>query len=359
MARQVAVTRSFRVNPDTAKNYATKVCDFYDFCEDVLGTEPVFSRDNCAWFFEDYVSNGTGQKVRAHTAIYPTLSAWADFARDVGITEFPFPGTSLRAQLVRDIQGIENRYPHEPNRDTPITFDILERIAPLYGIGSAADLWSCRDPGALVRWARIVVAQGACMRACEHRHGCRVSDVEVHDGYVTILVGSRAEESKYARRPRHAILHEWCSHLSAAHVLRVLLARIHGVNGTTTGGDDRILFASGCNIASQHRSKPEPWSTKNGRHGALSRLRHACSLIGVDGHATLSGRCLRAGGATDLFAVNASVLFVKSQGGWKSDAYQIYNRPTAKQRAVLARVYASRRRLNYVFDRHDFFRGIP
>ena len=70
-------------------------------------------------------------------------------------------------------------------------------------------------------------------------------------------------------------------------------------------------------------------------------------------------RCLRDGGATGLFAVNASVLFVKSQGGWKSDAYQIYNRPTAKQRAVLARVYASRRRLNCVFDRHDFFRGIP
>ena len=45
--------------------------------------------------------------------------------------------------------------------------------------------------------------------------------------------------------------------------------------------------------------------------------------------------------------------------GSKSDAYQIYNRPTAQLRAVLARVYASRRQLNSVFDRHDFFRGIP
>ena len=68
MERQVAITRSFRVNPDTAKGYAAKVCDFYDYCEDedVLGTELVFSRDNCAWFFEDYISKGTGTKVRAH-----------------------------------------------------------------------------------------------------------------------------------------------------------------------------------------------------------------------------------------------------------------------------------------------------
>ena len=158
MARQVAITRSFRVNPDTAKSYAAKVCDFYDYCEDVLGTDPVFSRDNCAWFFEDYVSRG---------------------------------------------------------------------------------------------------------------------------------------------------------------------------------------------------------ATKGRKPGALARLRYACGLVGVERHESLSGRCLRAGGATDLFAVNAGVLFVKSQGGWKSDAYQIYNRPTDAQRAALARVYAERRRILDKFDRHDFFRGIP
>ena len=39
--------------------------------------------------------------------------------------------------------------------------------------------------------------------------------------------------------------------------------------------------------------------------------------------------------------------------------YQIYNRPTGKQRAVLACVYADRRRFSSVFDRHGFFRGVP
>ena len=359
MARQVAITRSFRVNPDTAKSYAAKVCDFYDYCEDVLGTDPVFSRDNCAWFFEDYVSRGTGTKIRAHTAIYPILSAWADFARDVGIEEFPYPGTFLRSQLVRDIQGIENRYPHEPLRDVPITFGILEKLAPLYGFNSVRSLWECDDLTKLVRWARIVVAQGACMRACEHRHGCKVSDVTICDGFVSILVGSRPEESKYKRRPRRAVLHIWGSHLSAGYVLQVLLSRVHKVSGSSAVNDDRVLFAAGCDVGAKQRTTAEPWATKGRKPGALARLRYACGLVGVERHESLSGRCLRAGGATDLFAVNAGVLFVKSQGGWKSDAYQIYNRPTDAQRAALARVYAERRRIHDKFDRHDFFRGIP
>ena len=74
----------------------------------------------------------------------------------------------------------------------------------------------------------------------------------------------------------------------------------------------------------------------------LKRLQALASQCGVRGR--IAGRSLRAGGATDYFAVDAGVQFVKHQGGWKSDAYLRYDRPTPAQRVFLATKYAKRLR---------------
>ena len=158
-------TRAARVAPNTAASHAARVEEFYDHCEDELGTEPHFSYDNLSKYFYDYVTAGTGTKQRAHPALLSFLSAFSDFATDTEIDDFQYtyPGTRARARIERYIQGIENEFPHVVQRDVPITYGILEKIAPMFGIDSPASLWIVgqRCPERLLAWGRLITAHDA------------------------------------------------------------------------------------------------------------------------------------------------------------------------------------------------------
>ena len=66
----------------------------------------------------------------------------------------------------------------------------------------------------------------------------------------------------------------------------------------------------------------------------LRRLRELAQLAGMaeDDVARLEQRSLRAGGCTDAFAGGMLRAAIMRQGGWSSEAVDIYNRPTTSQR---------------------------
>ena len=75
---------------------------------------------------------------------------------------------------------------------------------------------------------------------------------------------------------------------------------------------------------------------------AYNRRVNQCRDLCVVG--AVSGRSLRAEGATDLFAVGATNQFVKHQGGWLGYSFVRYDRPTPATRVFLANKYSRRLR---------------
>ena len=86
------------------------------------------------------------------------------------------------------------------------------------------------------------------------------------------------------------------------------------------------------NICEARLDTHVPWQ----KH--LEWLQNLCRLAGVSG--IITGRGLRAGGATDYFSVGATAAWVRRRGGWLSDAYLRYDRPTPRQRVFLADRYS-------------------
>jgi hypothetical protein len=125
--------------------------------------------------------------------------------------------------------------------------------------------------------------------------------------------------------------------MSAAHVVRAVLERVHRQHGSKP---NRTLLPAG-SIGHNVRPAEQQWRPWTGKGGDLAFFRSCCARIDVPGAITITGRALRAGGATDWFAADATEQWVKAQGGWaeRSTAHLIYNRPTEEQRAIMARHY--------------------
>ena len=94
---------------------------------------------------------------------------------------------------------------------------------------------------------------------------------------------------------------------------------------------ERVLFSAVTDTDS-YIAVAEPWRAK-----ALPRL---CCYAAQCGVVVATGRCLRAGGATDFFASNAPHWWIKRQGGWKGRAVDRHNQPTAQQRNAAAALYS-------------------
>ena len=299
---------------------------FYRFCA-AADIEPSFdSYDALTAFCQWYVEGVGDKKLRAHTTLGSYLSAFADHCADRGLP-FAFKDTPLRRRVNRFIQGHKNLFPHEPRRTVALCLDKLGHIAADYGFRTVADLYR-RPIQWLSRWARVISAHDGFMRPCEHSQGYRLSDITDCGSYVAMLVGSRANESKYKHQPRTVTLPVRTSYLSAGFVLRVLVSRLHAAV-PAADRDRRILF-SAVTAADGYIAVAEPW-----RQQALPRLRRFAAQCGV---VVATGRCLRAGGATDFFARGTPRWWIKRQGGWKGRAVGRYNQPTVQQRHAAAAV---------------------
>ena len=333
---QVRRTEQARVEASVADTYRKHVLEYFEFCAE-HHFDPTFGYKSITAFAQHYVAGSGDAKLRSYKTVYKYLSAWADYAYINNCPNFPFKDTFQRRRINRFITALGKRFPHEPVRDTPLVLNILINVCIYYDIRSPSDLLIV-DRSKLVQWARVIAAHDACMRPCEHAKGLRCSDV-IDDGlsFITLRVGYRSGERKYKQGPgRRAVLNVRLSHLSAGYVLRVLLGRVHG--GKSRGEhDDRVLFPITARSGLIDESaSPRPWG---GRLGDLQTLRNACERAGVPGARRVTGRSLRAGGTTDYFAAGCTSAWIKLQGGWTSNAYEIYNRPSPAQRGAMAAVY--------------------
>lgn len=326
---QIGLTKRARVYDSTHEGYSRQVQQFFDVAR-AANLEERFTYDSIVFFCQWYVTGDGAVKRRAHTSLPKFLSAWSDFclANDM---PFAYPGTHLRKRINKFIKGLKNRFPHQSKKTVPLCLDSLASVAAQLGFRSANDLYK-RSPRALTQWARIITAHDAFLRPIEHSRGCRLSDIADHGGFVTMLVGSRELESKYKHDPRSCVLPVRVSHLSAGFVLRVLIQRVHATVGSDSRSS-RILFSSfSGSRADVYQGVAESWQRL-----AFPQLRLLAAKAGV---VVASGRCLRAGGATDFFARNAPRWWIMRQGGWNSNAVDRYNQPTVQQRHAVAAVYS-------------------
>lgn len=326
---QIELTKRARVFDSTHVGYNKQVEQFFAVAR-AARLEEEFTYESIIFFCQWYVSGDGATKQRAHTSLPKFLSAWGDFclANDL---PFAYPGTHLRKRINKFIQGLKNRFPHTSKKTVPLCLDVLASVAAQLGFRSAADLYR-RSPRTLCQWARIITAHDAFLRPVEHSKGCRLSDFDDHGSFVSLLVGSREEECKYKHGPRTCTLPVQVSHLSAGFVLRVLVSRVHG-NVARGDRDDRILFSAfGGTRGDIYQGVAESWGRT-----AFPQLRRLAAHAGV---VVATGRCLRAGGATDFFARQAPRWWIKRQGGWSSKAVDKYNQPSLQQRHAIAAVYS-------------------
>ena len=326
---QVELTQRARIFGSTHVEYNKQVEQFFAITR-AAGLEEEFTYESIVFFCQWYVSGDGSTKQRAHTSLPKFLSAWGDFCLANGIP-FAYPGTHLRKRINKFIKGLKNRFPHESKKTVPLCLDALASVAAQLGFRSASDLYR-RSPRALTRWARIITAHDAFLRPVEHSRGCRLSDVADHGSFVSLLVGSRENECKYKHDPRTCTLPVQVSHLSAGFVLRVLISRVHG-SVRRCDRDDRILFSSfSGKRADVYQGVAESW-----KRTAFPQLRRLAAHAGV---VVATGRCLRAGGATDFFARGAPRWWIMRQGGWNSKAVDKYNQPSLQQRHAVSAVYS-------------------
>ena len=291
---------------------------YYEFCE-AMCIPDTFNEQGITAFMQHYLFTG-----RAHTSLPGFISAWREYADDAGVM-FPGAASAAMRRISKFIRGAQLRFPHTPRRSVPLILARLLAVAAHLGIRRGADLERV-STAVLSFYTRLVVAQQACLRPCEHDAVLTVGDVSVHRGHIRLRVGVLPAARKIKRRPpRTALLAFGAGRfgfLAAGTALRVLLRRLHRRCPPQASLFPR--FAGGIPLP-----RHQPWRLD------LRRLRAVVAVVLPSVDITrIDGRSLRSGGATDLFAVGATATWVQRQGGWRSDAVQIYNRPGAASRGA-------------------------
>ena len=324
LLHSAAATRRAYVTAATHVEYERKARVFLRFCDSV-GAARIFHPDTIIIFFEMWLLDGG--KV---TTLPNFLSAWRDVC-DERHMYFPPKGSLEWRYIGKYLRGARMRYPHVARRSTPLTLSLIRLVLADVGVTHVHDYETC-SIAVLSFCARLLVAHAAMMRTCAHTAGCTVGDVSQPSAaagrFFLFRVGYSVTARKIKLRPaRSCILPRITDVLSCGYALHVLLRRAHG----RPSAPGAVLFPR---TGSDRR--PLPWLDM--RAAVRAALRPHLSRVGAP-LTTIDGRSLRAGGATDWFSADAPRWWVKSQGGWLSDAVDIYNRPTpvARFRSAPAR----------------------
>ena len=278
----------------------------------------MFHPDIIVLFFEDWLLDGN-----AVTSLPNFMSAWRDVC-DERFMYFPAVGSHGHRYISKYLRGARVRFPHTATRSTPLVLALIRLVLLDLGITTIRDYESC-SIATLSFCARLLVAHAAMMRTCAHAAGCTVGDVsqprDAAGKFFVLRVGYTVSARKIKLRPpRLCIIPIVPDVLSCGFVLSVLLRRAH----TSPSSDSDVLFPR-C----RSTRAALPWLTMRSAIRAALKSRLARDGISV---ASIDGRSLRAGGATDWFSAHAPRWWIKVQGGWLSDAVDIYNRPTADAR---------------------------
>ena len=325
--RAAEETRQQHLAVTTRRGYERKAFDFFNYCAD-MGFASDFRYSQITAFFEWYLTGDDNNRPGANTSLFGFMSAWRSYAEERMLF---FPATDSRElrRIRQHVRGAQVRFPHVVSRDLPVTLAILAFVADSLGINSYDDYFTCTID-VIAFMCRLLVAHAACMRTCEHKDGCSVSDVSHPrpgvDGrplYTIFRVGEEPRSRKIKRRPaRQTVLPFGHHRLSAAGVLSVFMRRFR----SRADAHDPLFIGSTHGIPSRFAA---PWRED------LLRLRRIIASAPRDAdipRGNLGRSSLRAGGATDWLAAGASREWVMQQGGWMSDAIDIYNRPSPASR---------------------------
>ena len=261
------------------------------------------------------------------------------FCADADGLDFPRPTSLTWRRMTRVMRALRLRDPSVEKRCYPLVWSWLRRMLAVDGITDVSMLFAasfCLYK--LVFWSRVLVAHCAMMRACEHASGMCSSDLSVvatppslasagfWPNYFVLSVGSLppdlqprlASNRKLKLRPaRSSILPVWFSLESAGLWVFALTRRLRLLDHP-----DALLFP---NVIDGVVS-PRPLAGKY----FLKRLRLLATGAGMPAAEVtqLEQRSLRAGGCTDAFARAMPRASIQRQGGWTSDAVDIYDRPS-------------------------------
>ena len=285
-----------------------------------------------AWYYSQQFTQRT---LPAHWSAFR-------FCCDVHGMTFPLPESVCWRRMRRVMRALRLRDPTVERRCFPLVMLWLLRMMHVDGVHSVADVLSERFPLArLVFWARVMVAHRCMMRGCEHAGGMLGSDLRLRDtpnalqpefwgGYYELAVGSAPPdlEPRFAtnrklklRAARTCLIPVRGSLTSAGLWLLVMVRRLYG--GFIP--DTAILFPD----VRQSLPRARPMTTK----AFIRKLRVLARAAGMDATdvSRIEIRSLRAAGCTDAFAGSMPRALIMRQGGWTSDAVDLYNRPAVDQ----------------------------
>jgi hypothetical protein len=325
---EVARTALARVHATTSIQYSAEVRKYFDWCGQ-QGRSLTFTTTNLCAYGQWYVAGFGSTKVHAWQTLASKLSALADHAT---MHDMPFPHkrTEQRRFLNRWLQGLRARFPHVPVQDLALTLILLKELGVVLGIRSRADLYRV-DAHILVLWTRMLLMHDAFLRSCATVYGMQLRDMDPRSDHFRVTVGRRAAERKHkdADRGRRIVPVEVLdSHLSGGACVRALIATVH------QGAKPEAVFLPRISAGGRIYSTCVPWKQFRQQVATL------CVRAGVAGR--IGPSSFRGGGATDAFAIDASYLWVKAQGGWESSAFERYIRPTLAQRRHVGAIYAGR-----------------
>ena len=296
---------------------------FFTFCfrSDLL--PPLFTAEHMCAFFQWHVGGFDSVKHHAYTSCASFISAWRDHATHVGGYTFPGKKSIAILRVNRFINTLGRLFPHQAATGVELTLARIAAFAHYWQVNSmrAVEQLDLRPLGL---YTRLLLAHSAMLRGCEHKHGMRISDIVDRGSHYSLTVGLRDNESKYKGRPRTVAIECVASHMSAGACLRVFLRRARRGAASISPLFPRILPSG-----SIRAGAGETFKTFK---GVLARIAAVSGIVGVIGESSS-----RAGGATDAFAAGASDEWVRRQGGWRSDAFKRYNRPTLEQTRTLGR----------------------
>ena len=312
---------SYSLEMSTALQYNSVESQYIKFVR-AMGVQLTFSAQVIMQFMYDWLAQGFAART-----IPGRLSALRRFARRM---RMPFPEQD--SDEWHDIQDMQRALlkidPTVAKQATVVDLSWIMRVAAASGITSLQSLLRCH-PLVLQQHARALLVHACCMRGCEHRSGMRMMDVQaVTPQFVQVKVASRYSEKKLKLRPgRLCVMPRSPDAWSAGEVMLVYMWRLrHHVHPAS------YLFPliTGAGVVDESKPATAGMFIKE----FVRRLRY--SGMTVAKCKRVSNHSFRAGGATDWSASGMSDTFIAQQGGWTTDCFRRYIRPTRLHRLTQA-----------------------
>ena len=289
------------------------------FCQ-AMGVRAEYTADNIGDWMVDYCREGFSAN-----SLSGRLTSLRRYAR-ARRADFPHENSYEWADITDLRKALVKIDPTSVTRATLVSVLWLRAVAAYLNLRTLDDLANparCA-PWALQLYTRAGMAHCCLLRGVEHRDGLRMGDISiVTPGFAVLQVAERWSTKKQKMKPgRRCVLPMDASMgiSSPGHVLLIYLQRVR------TGCDAESLLFPSITAAGLIRE-----DTPATDADFIRDFKFYLAAAGMDNEALrhVTNHSFRAGGATDWAIGGMPTDFIQRQGGWASDCYKIYVRPTA------------------------------